>query len=156
MNQKERILALVKEGTLSMEEALELLEHLDEEPKENEHTTPNETKSQQEVVDKEKLQEQIEELTKEKEMLLKEQTISKQRQRELEVLKEFDDLTPELEKDLYRYQTQQMDLQEQIDRLDAQLRQLKGHTSFQWEAIAQDIKQTVQEATDKVTLEGEK
>lgn len=149
MDQKERILALVKEGTLSMEEALELLEHLDEPTKE---TTSQETTT----VDEEAVKEQIDELLKEKETLQKEQTIAKQRQRELEVLKEFDDLTPELGSDLQNYQQKVAELQQEIDRIEEQLSQLNQQTPLHWQEMAQDLKQTIQETTEKITTESEK
>lgn len=149
MDQKERILALVKEGTLSMEEALELLEHLDEPTKE---TTSQKINDSDQVA----MKEQIDDLTNEKEALQKEQTITKQRQRELEVLKEFDDLTPELEQDLQNYQTKATELQQEMDLIDEQLSQLTKQNHHQWQDMAQDLKQTIQDTTDKITTESEK
>lgn len=171
MTQKERIIELVKNNVISMDEALQLLEaaaknnhqvevegnELIEEyqnaQKEIEsQITPKQpveqTVEEKEIANQERIQEKIEianqELAKKQEALV----IAKQRLREIEIFAELDDLTEEM-------QTQQANLQQKVTSLEAEIEELSIEIDVKRQELRQNthsqFKKIVEDTTEQVT-----
>lgn len=163
--EKERIIELVKQGVLSMEEALELLEAAGqkETSKEfqaevNKEDVDHFSKEYQEAMEDENVtaedkQEQADLSAKVKELTdqLKKQeealTIVSQRYRELEIFQEIDDLTPEMTKQLEDLTEQRVQLEQKIANtqleLDETQAELERINAEKFNQYSEDVKQFI-------------
>ncbi|MBG9988794.1 DUF4097 family beta strand repeat protein [Aerococcaceae bacterium DSM 111176] len=163
--EKERIIELVKQGVLSMEEALELLEAAGqkETSKEfqaevNKEDVDHFSKEYQEAMEDENVtaedkQEQADLSAKVKELTdqLKKQeealTIVSQRYRELEIFQEIDDLTPEMTKQLDDLTEQRVQLEQKIANtqleLDETQAELERINAEKFNQYSEDVKQFI-------------
>ena len=172
MTEKERIIELVKNNVISMDEALQLLEaaakndhqaqvtsnefieeyknaqkDIEEKVEASQLTqTPatDEQEEQAQQVIQEKFEQASEELVKKQEALV----IAKQRLREIEIFAELDDLTEDMK-------TQQANLMAKIDHLEAEIEELSIEIDIKRQEMRQNtqsqIKKMVEDTTEQVT-----
>lgn len=162
MNQKDRIIELVRNNVLTMEEALQLLEAASKQEAStvdnNNYTVDyqveleNELNNEQQVTNLEENSEQtqatFERLSEQLEKKQAALTIAKQRLRELEIFAELDELTPEM-------QTQQVELTEKMKQLEVEIEELTIEVDITKQNLRHNVqdefKRVVETTTDKVT-----
>lgn len=149
MTQKERIIELVKQNIISMEEALQLLEAANQQNattdlKQEELIEMYEqvaeekiTNESEEVNHEEKLEELIANRDKKQEALL----IAKQRLRELEILSELDDLTSEME-------ATADDLRNKVTKLEAEMIELEASIASEQQKSYAAAQETIRKFAD--------
>ncbi len=163
--EKERIIELVKQGVLSMEEALELLEAAGEKESSkefqaelNKEDVDHFSKEYQEAMEDEtvtakdkkeqadlsaRVKELSEQLKKQEEAL----TIVSQRYRELEIFQEIDDLTPEMNKQLEELTAQKVQLEQKIANTKLELEEtqveLERINAEKFNQYSEDVKQFI-------------
>lgn len=172
MTEKERIIELVKNNVISMDEALQLLEAAAKNDHQAQVTSnefieeyknaqkdieekveasqliqmpaTDEQEEQAQQVIQEKFEQASEELAKKQEALV----IAKQRLREIEIFAELDDLTEDMK-------TQQANLMAKIDHLEAEIEELSIEIDIKRQEMRQNtqsqIKKMVEDTTEQVT-----
>ena len=137
MDQKDRILDLVKQGVISMEEALDLLE-ASKDPV-NDQPRAQATEIKEEFSSK--VSEELEETIQSKQEVLKEKeerlTIVQQRLREIEIFSELDDLSEDMK-------SQEEQFKDEIEALEREIKEVKT-----------DIEVMVKERDNKKVTESE-
>lgn len=171
MTQKKRIIELVKQNVLSMEEALQLLEAASyQQNDENETIDKNEFVTEYQEAQKaieetigQVSEEPTDETTKEEqanievqlaelktELSKKEEAliIAKQRLREIEIFAELDELTPEME-------TQRVSLSERVEKISNEIEEIKTKIALlkksQVKQVQSQFKKMVEDTTEQVT-----
>ncbi len=163
--EKERIIELVKQNVLTMDEALELLEaagqqEIAEDIHKNNKTDEADyfSKEYQEAMEAEEnqiekeqdnLRDTIKELSNQKKKLEEALVIVRQRLRELEIFQEIDDLTEEMEAQMSELKEQEAQLLQKIERTTESLKDSQeSYDQIQAEKFNQyseDVKQFINE-----------
>lgn len=176
METKERIIELVRQNVISMEEALDLLEaagqeHMDmnlsdevqetqetEKIVENTHNPEIEEVQQATQEDTQKIEaytEQIDRLSKQIDTKSEALVIAQQRIREFEILAEIDSLTEEMQEQVRQLQERKRDLDTEIQALYDELDEAKNQrAALQRKRVSsytEDVKEFFERNTEKVS-----
>lgn len=158
MSQKDRIIELVKQNVITMDEAITLLEAVaktnatEESAEVNQFFQSIETGDQKETEAKSNINEDSkvdikslkENLSKKKEALV----IANQRLRELEIFAELDELTPEMSEQSQQLVEKIATLQDEVADLEAQISaQIQGSAK----EMGDQVKKIIEETTEQVT-----
>lgn len=174
METKERIIELVRQNVISMEEALDLLEAAGHEQMDTffseaqeattEHTEATDETYEEEAVsqatqaDEQQIEaytKQIDSLTKQIDTKAEALVIAEQRIREFEILAEIDPLTEEMQEQVEQLKIRQYDLDKEITALYEELDEAKNQrAALQRKRVStytEDVKEFFERNTEKVT-----
>ncbi|MGX7106232.1 DUF4097 family beta strand repeat-containing protein [Hutsoniella sourekii] len=158
MSQKERIIELVRQGVITADEALDLLEsqYKQADRSATDYYSKEYEADLNEFQQESELSSQIRELEEHVEKLKKEKTIAQQKIRELDILEDLEDLNDESIKQREDYQVKLTELEETLDQKQATLDQLHQQAKIEGSEFESNQGKRFADYADQASQEGER